>query len=196
MPTWEDQLPPLMRARLAAIGESGPEERDLARQREEAHSLLAEFYRDEPDPVALCRKLKSGSHFMIKEAQLSLIQSLSLSYSSHGFERRKTAILELEKLKKDGKVSLVQESLNKVGRMQTVYREAQEKTLQQVVEERSRSHEPTITRGRWIALHGTLSADCDMTERLAESMIQAEREYGEEFAATIRQLTSLIDPGN
>jgi hypothetical protein len=196
MTAWEDQLPPLMKARLAAIGEPGPEERDLVRQKEEVRCLLAEFYKDDLDPIGLGRKLKSGTSFMIREAQLSLIQSLSLSYSSHGFERREMATLELERLKKDGRVRVIEEGLNKIAEIRRAYRETLESTLLEVNEQEDRLREPMITPGRWIAQRGTLSADTDMAERLAESQLQAEREYGEEFAATIRQLTSLIDPGN
>jgi hypothetical protein len=195
MATWEEDLPPLTKAKLAAAGESGPEERELARQKKEVQSLLANFYKDDLDPVAFCRELKSGTPFMIREAQLSLVQSLSLSYSSHNFERRKTAILDLERLKKNQSVGLIEDGLNKIGEMQRAYREAQEKALEEVTEERSRNHQPTIGPGRWIALHGTVSVDADMTERLAESLLQAERTYGHEFAETIRQLTSLIDSG-
>jgi hypothetical protein len=196
MTAWEDHLPPRMKARLAAIGESRPEERDLVRQKEEARCLLAEFYKDDLDPMGLSGKLKSGTSFMIREAQLSLIQSLSLSYSSHSFERRKIATLELERLKKDGRVRVIEEGLNKIAEIRRACRETLERTLREVTEEEVRNREPMITPGKWITQRVTLSSDTDLAERLAESQLQAERKYGEEFASRVRQLTSLIDPGN
>jgi len=167
MPTWGDELPPVTKSRLAAIGRTEPEERDLANQKEDVQSLLVDFHKDDLDSHGLCRKLKFGTRFMIREAQLSLIESLSL----------------------------IEEGLNKIGELRKACREAQEETPQEATEERSGNHQPTITLGRWIAWHGTLSVDANMAERLAESLLRAERMYGDEFAAAIRQVTLLIDPG-
>jgi hypothetical protein len=193
MPTWEDQLPPLMKERLAAVSEAGPDERDLLKQREEVQSHLAEFYKHELDPDELCRKLESGTAAVIIEAQLNLVESLSLGLRPAWFRTTKAAILQMERLKKNQRVRLLERQLNKIGELLTSYRETMERALQEVVEKEIWSREPTIGPGRWISIHGALSVDTDMTERLAEAQLQAERLYGEEFATAVKGLRQLAD---
>jgi len=193
MPTWEDGLPPLMKERLAAVGEAEPDERDLLKQREEVQSHLAKFYKHELDPDGLCRRLESGTALVIKETQLSLIGSLSLSLRVTWFRTTKAAILQLERLKNNERVSLLERQLDKIGELQRSYRETLERTLQEVTEKETWNREPRITPGRWISIQGTLSPDSDMTERLAEAQVQAERLCGEEFKTAVKQLRRLVD---
>jgi hypothetical protein len=54
MPAWEDELPPVTKSRLAAIGRTGPGEKDLANQKEEVQSLLVDFCKDECDAFSGC----------------------------------------------------------------------------------------------------------------------------------------------
>jgi hypothetical protein len=136
---WKDGLLPLARSKVVGTGRAEPEERDLAKQKEEVRPLLADFHKDDLDAHGLCQKLKSGTPLVIREVQLSLIESISISYHSRGFERRKAAILELEALKKNQRASLIEERLNKIGKMRRAYGEALEETLQEVTGERDRN---------------------------------------------------------
>jgi hypothetical protein len=193
MAAWEDQLPPLMKERLAAVGEAGPDERDLLKQREEVQSHLAKFYKHELDPDELCRKLERGTAPVIRETQLNLVGSLSLGLRPTWFRTTKAAILQMERLKKNQRVSLLERQLNKIGGLLTSYRETLERALREVTEKETWNREPRITPGRWISIRGTLSVDTDLEERLAESQLEAERLYGEEFAMAVKQLRQLVD---
>lgn len=193
MPTWEDELSRSTEAGLGAADEAGPGEGDSLKQSEEVQSLLAEFYKHEMEPDWLCRRLESGTAVVIKESQLALVKSLSLGLRLTWFRTTKAAILQLERLKKNQRINLLERQLNKIGELQRSYRETLERTLQEVTEQENRHREPTISQGRWIAIHGTLSVDTDLAERLAESQMEAERLYGDEFAMAVRQLILLVE---
>jgi benzoyl-CoA reductase/2-hydroxyglutaryl-CoA dehydratase subunit BcrC/BadD/HgdB len=193
MDPWKDNLPPYMKARLAAAGETGASEKDSLKGKEFVHSVLARFYRGDLDSNALCQELRGATLTMIREAQINLIDSLSLSYSSHAFDQRRAAILGLEDLKDDPRKSAIEGTLNRIGHLQSLYRESQEEVLEELDQEKERHFEDVAMRTRRMALQAVLSADAEVTERLAESLLEAERKYGDEFAAVNRQLKRQVE---
>jgi hypothetical protein len=195
MESWEDRLPPHMRARLAAAGEAGAPEKDSLKEKDIAHSVLARFYRGDLDSNALCQELRGATLTTIREAQLNLVDSLSLSYNSHAFDQRRAAILELEGLKDDPRMPVIEASLNRIGDLQSLYRQSQEKVLEELDQEKDRHSEDVAMRTRWMALRAELSADAETTERLTEALLEAERKYGDEFAMVISQLKRQAEGG-
>lgn len=193
MPTSEDEVQPLTEARLTAECETGLNEADSPEENQDVRSHLAEFYEHELGPDELCLRLQSSMASVIKEAQLSLIKSLSLGLRPAWFRTTKAAILQLEQLKTNQHTDLLERELSRIAELQKIYRSTLERTLQEMTEQESRNREPTITPGRWIAAHGTLSVDGDFGERLAESQLEADRLYGEEFASTVRRMTALVE---
>jgi len=193
MKSWEDKLPPYTKARLAAVGEAGASEKDSLKEKEFVYSVLARFYRGDLDSTALCRELKGASLATIRKAQINLIDSLSLSYSSHAFDQRTAAILGLEDLKDDPRKSAIEASLNRIGELQSLYRERQEEVLEELGQKKERHLEDVAMRTRRMALQAVLSADAEATERLTEALLQAERKYGDEFVAVNRQLKRQVE---
>jgi hypothetical protein len=193
MDRWKDNLPPYTKARLAAAGEAGASEKDSPKEKEFVHSVLARFYRGDLDSNALCRELRGAPLAMIREAQINLIDSLSLSYSSHAFDQRRAAILALEDLKDDPRKSVIEASLNRIGHLQSLYRESQERIVEELDQEKDRHFEDVAMRTRRMALQAVLSADAEVTERLTEALLQAERKYGDEFVAVNRQLKRQVE---
>jgi len=74
-----EKLPPIMRERLAKIGEESPEEKEKREDSEELDSLLAEFYRNSLDSKGLFQRLKEyedhDKQFLLKEAKIKLESS-------------------------------------------------------------------------------------------------------------------------
>ena len=72
METWEDRLPPLMKEKLAMIGEPTPEEKERLKEQEGLDSLLSEFYKGWLDSEGLYQRLKEyerqGKQFLLTEA--------------------------------------------------------------------------------------------------------------------------------
>jgi len=73
MTDWDENLPPIMRERLAKIKSETPGETEQRKGLEELDSLLGEFYRDLLQPQELYQRLKKyedeGKQFLLTEAK-------------------------------------------------------------------------------------------------------------------------------
>jgi thioredoxin 1 len=69
---YQEELSPLMKQRLAGIGELTPEEKDRIGELEKLDSLLKDFYKGEVDVLQLWKKLKDyeeqDKQFLLREA--------------------------------------------------------------------------------------------------------------------------------
>lgn len=193
MAAWEDESPSPAKERVGAAGEARPDEKEFVIRGEEVQSHLAEFYREELGPEGLRERLQSGTLEVIGEAQSRLVESLSLSCRPAWFRTTKAAILQLEGLKKDQRTDIVKEQLDIIARLQAAYRQTLEMALQEATEEESRKREPSIAPGRWVSIHGTMAADSDLAEKLAEVELEAEKRYAGEFAAAVETLKRLVE---
>jgi thioredoxin 1 len=76
MGTWEDSLPPLMKEKLARIGEPTAEEKERLKEQEELDSLLSGFYKGWLDSEGLYQRLKEyesqGKQSLLTEARARL----------------------------------------------------------------------------------------------------------------------------
>jgi len=133
MEKWEDKLPPRARERLAKIRISS-EDRERIKNMEKLKSFLSQFYQGNLSPDDLAKKIEEfqgkEKEFLIKEAQLRLVSSLSLQISSPDFKKRGKAILLLEKLKTQGKYQLIKEEINSLGSL-----------IKRCLEEKNRAYE-------------------------------------------------------
>jgi len=133
MEKWEDKLPPRARERLAKIRISS-EDRERIKNMEKLKSFLSQFYQGNLSPDDLAKKIEEfqgkEKEFLVKEAQLRLVSSLSLQISSPDFKKRGKAILLLEKLKTQGKYQLIKEEINSLGSL-----------IKRCLEEKNRAYE-------------------------------------------------------
>lgn len=98
------------------------------KDQQELKSLLAEFYKGELDPEGLWRRLREdGKQHLLKEAQMNLIDSLSLASSSAEFQKRKDGILAIEALKEEQNTSPIELTLNSLESLQKGFKEEKEK---------------------------------------------------------------------
>ena len=107
MPEWKQELPPIVRERLAKIGEVTPEEKDRMKDQERLGSLLAQFYKGFLDAGDLYQRLKEyqeqGKQFLLKEAQVKLESSFKNKKLPIRFEQGSDGALSVELLE-EGKV--------------------------------------------------------------------------------------------
>jgi len=123
MTNWEKELPPIARERLARIGESSQEEKERMVDSERVNSLLSEFYQGQIDPESLWKRLKEeGRPSLLREAQIRLIDSLSLGSTPAELQRRREGILAIETLKEEQNTSIVELNLNLMEDLQKRYR--------------------------------------------------------------------------
>ena len=112
------ELSPRARERLARIGELSQEEKDKLKHSEELMHSLSDYFTGKLGSEDLWTRLKDyrdqGKEFMIKEAQLSLINALGLESSDLDFERCRNAILAAETLKGEGQYLDLERNLDSV----------------------------------------------------------------------------------
>ena len=107
MEEWEKKLPPIIREKLAKIGETTPEERKRIRDTEKLDLLLSSFYKGEVNSEKLWAELKKrkdqGKGFLLKEAQLGLIRSISSGSKKFELQRKKEGISDWKVSRKYGR---------------------------------------------------------------------------------------------
>lgn len=130
MAEWEEKLPPIMREKLARIGEVTPEEKERMKEIEQLTSMLSEFYMGKLNPEGLWKILKEykdkGKGYLLKEAQVKLLDSLSLAGDTVELEKRRRGILAIETIKEDQNTAVLEQSLNSIEGLQKRYVEEME----------------------------------------------------------------------
>jgi len=131
MAKWEEDLPPIMRERLAKIGELTPEEKERIKDSDHLTSLLSDFYKGDVNAEGLWKRMKEykdkSKVHLLKEAQIKLIASLSFGSSDLEFQNRKEGILAIETLKEDQNTPMLEQNLNNIKSMQKRYKEEMER---------------------------------------------------------------------
>jgi thioredoxin 1 len=102
---WEEKLPPIMREKLAKIGEATPKEKERMKEQERLDSLLSEFYKGWLDSEGLYQRLKEyqnqGKQLLLKEAQIKLESSFKGKELPIKFEQRSNGTLNIELLEEE-----------------------------------------------------------------------------------------------
>lgn len=105
MKDWEKGLSPLVRDRLARIGEATPDEKQRNRDVEELNSTLAQFFKGSLQSDALLEKLKEyekqGKQFILKEARSRLKTAIRERKLPIKFEEESDGTLTVDLLKED-----------------------------------------------------------------------------------------------
>lgn len=90
MAEWQDDLPPLVREKLARIGDASPEEKARMKELRDLDSLFADFFGAAVDAEGLYERLKQyeneGKQFLLQEAQARLKGSFKEKESRIAFE--------------------------------------------------------------------------------------------------------------
>jgi len=100
MVDWEKELPPIMRERLAEVGEVTQEDKVKIKELENLDSLLKEFYQGQLDAKGLWEKLKEfeeeGKQFLLRGAYTKLKGSFKWKGLPIKFEERSDGTLSIE----------------------------------------------------------------------------------------------------
>jgi hypothetical protein len=87
-------------------------EKEKINIKKKVEPMLAKFFKNEIDPDGLWKKFKEEKKEILEQAQVSIINSLTMGLSSDEIKRRKNAILALENLKKTPDAVYVEKYLN------------------------------------------------------------------------------------
>ena len=200
MPGWEDKLPPIARERLAKIGAITPAEKEKIKASEQLDSLLSEFYKGALDSEGLWKKLKAykeeGKVFLLKEAQIKLIDSLTLQSIATELQKRKAGIVAIESLKAHPNTSILEQSLNSIDTSQTRYKKEMQQRYDQLKAEIERNPQlrmRQVKQGQTtVVMELTVDEAIRTSPEWVNFLAMHERRYSQELAKVIQRLKGQV----
>ena len=119
MADWDKELPPIMKERLATIGEVSPGEKQKMRDLNGLDSMLRDFYKGKLDAYSLCERLKEfetqDKQFLLTEAYEKLKRSFKWKGLPIKFEETGSGKLAVEFRKKEEEEEEEEEKEEKEG---------------------------------------------------------------------------------
>lgn len=201
MTDWERRLSPLAREKLARIGDPTPEEKERMKDQQELKSLLAEFYRGELGPESLWRRLgEQRKTYLLKEAQINLIDSLSPASSRSEFQKRKEGILAIESLKPEQNTSLIELNLNSLESLQKTFSEEKERAYNDIKGQVERNPQLRIQQRQVQTQQGTAIVQIELSVEEAvranpqrqQFLSDHEKQYDQEFQKVKEKLRQTV----
>ncbi len=130
------ELSPRARERLERIGSlTATEQQQLQRERE-VEAALSAYYLGAIDAEGLWQQVKAltATHGVeaVKQAQLRMLQTFRLQMADEDFEKRKSGLLALESLKKNGKHSAIELLLGSIVSLRRRYNEVKQQAYEQL----------------------------------------------------------------
>jgi len=178
------------------IGGLSPEEKKKMDDEEKVMSVLREFYQARLDANGLWKKLKGNSPSLLRMAQLSLVDSLSLGSLREELLTRKQAILAIESLKEKQNTAVIEMSLNAVESLQSEYEDMKERALtdlrKQVEMHPQLRMQPVKTPNGKTVMQMTVSVDEAVKDRMAEFLSEHEEQFKQEVNAIITGLKEQV----
>lgn len=200
MKDWEENLPPIVREKLARAGQLAPEEKAKLKDLDLLNALLTKFHKGELNSQGLCSELKDyrdkGKGYLLKEAQMKLVDSLSPGSPVAELQKRTETILALETLKKERNTSALEQSLNLLESLQKRHGDELVKVynnLKAQVERNPQLRMRQVNQGQ-----GTKVIQLTMDEAVRTSPewnnfeAEHEKRYTQEFAKVILKLKKEI----
>lgn len=178
--------------RAAEIGELTPEEKEAIENKKKLEPILADFYRAKLGPNELWQKLKGSRDSLLRDAQLNLINSLSIGDRLEELQRRKSAILALETLKQNQKTSIVEHNLNLIKDLKLGAEKEKEQAFNSFklyIEKNPQARLREIRQGNAkVIVELPVEKAIQQNPKWKQFLLEYERKYGEEFAKIIEKL--------
>jgi len=193
MAEWEEKLPPIMREKLARIGEVTPEEKESLKEMEQLTSILSEFYKGQLNPEGLWKKLKEykdkGKGYLLKEAQVKLLDSLTLADDAVELQKRRRGILAIETIKEDQNTAILEQSLNSIEGLQKRYIEEMEEAYSSLKAQVERNPQLRMQQGQnSMVMQLTVEEAIKNSAEWKNFAANHEKGYNQEFAKVVDKL--------
>ena len=193
MAEWEEKLPPIMREKLARIGEVTPEEKESLKEMEQLTSILSEFYKGQLNPEGLWKKLKEykdkGKGYLLKEAQVKLLDSLTLAGDAVELQKRRRGILAIETIKEDQNTAILEQSLNSIEGLQKRYIEEMEEAYSSLKAQVERNPQLRMQQGQnSMVMQLTVEEAIKNSAEWKNFAANQEKGYSQEFTKVVGKL--------
>jgi hypothetical protein len=200
MSNWEDNLPPILKAKLEKAGSFTPDERVRLKAKEQIDGILSKFYKGDLDADALWKELRplkeQGKAAFLREAELAMLDGLSMTSSPAELAKRKKGIIALDSVRGEGNTSALEQSLGSIDLLQAKQKKEQQQAYDQLRTEIERN--PQL-RVRQIKQGGqTVSAQLSVDEAIKtlpewqDFLVNHEQQYSEELARIIERVRKLM----
>jgi len=193
MAEWEEKLPPIMREKLARIGEVTPEEKESLKEMEQLTSIMSEFYKGQLNPEGLWKKLKEykdkGKGYLLKEAQVKLLDSLTLADDAMELQKRRRGILAIETIKEDQNTAILEQSLNSIDSLQKRYVGDMEEAYSSLKAQVERNPQLRMQQGQnSMVMQLTVEEAIKNSAEWRNFAANHEKGYNQEFAKVVDKL--------
>ncbi len=182
--------------RAGKIGALTKEEKERMADEEKVTDVLKEFYREKLDANGLWQSLKGSPLSLLRTAQTSLVDTLTLGTIDDEFRRRSQAVVAVETLKDRPNTAGIEGILNSLEDLRKEYVSMKERVLEdlrkQIEEHPQLRMKPVKTPDGKTVMQMAVSVDEAVKTRLAEYLAEHEEEYSQEFAALIEELKAEI----
>lgn len=178
------------------IGGLSSEEKERIQDEEMLSSILKDYYQQKIDSNALWQQLKKGKPGLLKMAQLSLIDTISMTGSGEELKIRQKGILALETLKDSPRTAFIESALHDIAGLKKEFesmRERLEDDLKKQIEMHPQLRmKPVRTPDGRTVMQMTVSVDEAVKAKLAEYLSEHEQQFNMEFAGIIQQLKEQV----
>jgi len=196
MSEWEEKLSPIARERLAKIGTITPEEKERIKASQQLDSILAEFHKGDLGSEGLREELKvykdEGKVSLLEEAQVRLIDSLTLESTTEELQERRAAILAIEILKDRQNTPMLEQRFNSIDTLQARYKsEIQQyyNHLKAQIEKNPQSRMQQVKQGqRTVMMQLSVDEALRINPEWRNFLTTHERGYTQEFAKAVGSL--------
>ncbi|MCR4393168.1 MAG: hypothetical protein NUV31_02230 [Dehalococcoidales bacterium] len=172
------ELSPLAKEKLAKIGELTEEEKAKLKYNAQLNTLLADYFTAKMTPDELWKELKKlkdeGKRAILQDAQLRLLDTITLSMNDVDFDRRYKGILAAETLKDGGDYVRLEQELKAVETLRRRYREEIDRTYQVL---RERVEEQVRLASRQIVSQAAAQGAVVDFESSVEATVKASPEW-------------------
>jgi len=170
------------------------------RQSNELDSALSQYFKGELSSEDLWKRLKTlkdrSGDPIVKEAQAKLVDTLRLQMAQPDFDQRRTAILALETMKREGKYSSLDLILNSIEALRQKYTQQKERTYQQLksaVERQLQAvAQQAITQGLKLDVESSIEANVKNSPQWKQFISQLDSSSQQMFDSYIAKLRELI----
>ena len=199
------ELSPLAREKLASIGELTDEEKASLKYSEQLTSLLAEYFTNELSPDDLWKELRKhkdeGRGFILKDAQLRILDAMKLSSSDADIEKLRRGLLAVETIKEDGDYASLEHELKSIEDLRRQYREERDKTYNKIkgdVERQVRLAAQQLagqaaSKGAAIDVQSSVEATAKASPEWKSFVARHENTYGQKFKEHIARVREKLN---
>jgi len=199
------ELSPLAKEKLAKIGELTAEEKVGLKYSEQLTSLLAEYFTNELSSDDLWRELKrhknEGRGFILKDAQLRILDAMRLSSNDVDIDRLRRGLLAAETLKDNGDYASLEHELKSVENLRRQYREERDKTYDKIkadVERQVRMAAQQLAgraaaKGAAIDVRSSVEATAKASPEWKSFVASHENTYGQKFKEHIARMREKLN---